>query len=139
MKPYADYRFYNSEYGSFSIPEAKFQKAILSATQYIKYVTAGRSDQYAGEAIKFVACAVAELYAEIFGLADGCNSISQIKSENNDGYSVSYVTESLDGETREEFFKRKAYVVAQQWLQGTNLLNRRVGCHHVNQCEYDNL
>ena len=131
MKSYADYTFYVEDYGGDLIPDEKYKVAALNATQYIKYVTLGRSEKYVGEKLKYATCAAAEAYALAYNLTGGKNTAGQIKSENTDGYSVSYVTQAKDGESQEELFKRKAYLAIKHWLQGTGLLSRRVGCCHV--------
>lgn len=133
MKPYADYAFYAEIYGGDEIPEEKYEIAALNASQYIKYITLGRSERYSGNELKYATCAAAEAYAKAYDLTSGNNAAGQIKIENTDGYSVSYVTQTKDGESQEELFKRKAYSVIQYWLQGTNLLNRKVGCGHADQ------
>ena len=131
MKPYADYTFYVEKYGGDLIPDRKYGVAALNATQYIKYVTLGRSEKYAGEELKYATCAAAEAYALTYNLTSGKNAAGQIKSENTDGYSVSYVTQAKDGESQEDLFRRKAYPLIKQWLGGTGLLNRKVGYCHV--------
>ena len=131
MKSYADYTFYVENYGGDLIPDKKYGVAALNATQYIKYVTLGRSEKYVGEELKYATCAVAEAYALAYNLTGSKNAAGQIKSENTDGYSVSYVTQAKDGESQEDLFKRKAYSAIKHWLQGTGLLNRRVGCCHA--------
>lgn len=131
MKPYADYTFYVETYGGDMIPDKKYSIAALNATQYIKYVTLGRSERYSGEELKFATCAAAEAYAQAYNLAGNQNTAGQIKSESTDGYSVSYVTQAKDGESQEELFRRKAYSAIRDWLQGTGLLDRRVGCPYA--------
>lgn len=131
MKPYADYDFYVNTYGGDIISYDKYNIAALNASQYIKYITLGRSENFSGEEVKYAVCAAAEAYAEVYDLAGENTSAGQIKSENTDGYSVSYVVEGKDGESKEELFKRKAYPVIKQWLFGTGLLNRKVGCYHA--------
>lgn len=127
MKPYADYTFYVETYGGDLIPDEKYRMAALNATQYIKYVTLGRSEKYVGEELKYATCAAAEAYAVAYNLTSSNNTAGQIKSESTDGYSISYVTQTKDGETQEELFKRKAYSAIKHWLQETGLLDRRVG------------
>lgn len=128
MKPYADYTFYVETYGGDMIPDEKYRIAALNATQYIKYVTLGRSERYSGEELKFATCAAAEAYAQVYNLTGSQNTAGQIKSESTDGYSISYVTQAKEGESLEDLFKRRAYPLVRQWLGGTGLLNRRVGC-----------
>ncbi len=44
------------------------------------------------------------------------------KSESIDGYSVSYVTETTDGDNSVAVMKRKLYSIARYWLLNTGLL-----------------
>ena len=44
------------------------------------------------------------------------------KSESIDGYSVSYVTETTDGDNSVAMMKRKLYSIARYWLLNTGLL-----------------
>ena len=130
MKLYADYEFYVTEYRGNEGEIENFERAIVHASQYIRHVTLGRSDNYSGEELKYASCALVDAYLSAYKLSGDEDSAGQKKSENTDGYSVSYVTETIDGESSEELFKRKAYPIARQWLLGTGLLSRRVGCPH---------
>lgn len=130
MKLYADYEFYVTEYRGNEGEIENFERAIVHASQYIRHVTLGKSDNYSGEELKYASCALVDAYLSAYKLSGDENSTGQKKSENTDGYSVSYVTETIDGESSEELFKRKAYPIARQWLLRTGLLSRRVGCPH---------
>lgn len=133
MFPYVDYRFYIEEYcGSDSVSANAFGKAAIEACQYIRYLTLGRSDNYVGIEVKYAACAVIEAYVDVYSESLGTSenihkSDRKIKNENTDGYSVTYLSESTDGETREALFAKKAYPLAKKWLLPTGLLNRKVG------------
>ena len=122
MKVYANYEFYSDDYKGVKIKPEDFDAAALHATQYIKYITLGRSDSYDGDELKYATCEIAEVYLELFVLKMG----NEIKSENTDGYSVSYVTQGRDGESREELFRRRAYAIANKWLSFTGLLYRGI-------------
>lgn len=122
MKVYANYEFYSDDYSGVKIEPDDFSAAALHATQYIKYITLGRSDSYDGDELKYATCEIAEVYAELFALRSG----NEIKSENTDGYSVSYVTQGKDGESREDLFRRRAYTIANKWLSLTGLLYRGI-------------
>ena len=130
MKLYADYEFYVTEYRGNEGEIENFERAIVHASQYIRHVTLGKSDNYSGEELKYASCALVDAYLSAYKLSGDEDAAGQKKSENTDGYSVSYVTETIDGESSEELFKRKAYPIARQWLLGTGLLSRRVGCPH---------
>ena len=113
MKEYADYNFYESVYHG-DMDETDFSRNILSASQYIRYLTHGRSDGYEGDELKYAACEAADiLYSSYQKEADGTG---EKKSENTDGYSVSYVTQAKDGETSEELANRKMTGAIRKWL-----------------------
>lgn len=135
MKIYADYGFYVEQYKGSAISAEDFDEAIFSASQYIRYLTMSRSDSYLGEEVKYAACAVADVYHAVYFPAKVAGVGESVKkSENTDGYSVSYVVEGNDGETKERLFQRKAYEKARIWLICTGLLNRKVGCGHDYKC-----
>lgn len=123
MKVYAGYDFYSYDYNGVKIKPEDFDAAALHATQYIKHITLGRSDGYDGDELKYATCEIAEVYEALLMYGSDEN---EKKSENTDGYSVSYVTQGKEGESREELFRRKAYVIARQWLSSTGLMCRRV-------------
>ena len=124
MRAYADYAFYIETFGGEVIDKADYPAVSLYASQYIKSITCGRSELYEGEELKYAMCAVAELYARILQKESG-GGLNK-KSENIDGYSVTYVTQAQDGELNEALFKKKAYSAAEVWLTGTGLLYRGV-------------
>lgn len=126
MKTYVEYAFYEQEYGGTGIGRDAFPSAALQASQYLKYVTLGRSEQYEGEELKYAACAIADVYHAVFGDAGNADDTADKKSESTDGYSVSYVTQGRDGETKENLFRKKAYECVRLWLAGTGLLRRSV-------------
>lgn len=131
MRVYVDYDFYKEQGGTMD--ESVFNRAALKASAYIRSMTLGRSDCYVGDELKYATCEVADVFNVIF--AQGGEQIGAIKSENNDGYSVTYVNEIAEGETREALFRRKAYDVARLWLVGTGLLNRKAGhCYCGGDC-----
>ena len=56
-----------------------------------------------------------------------------VKSETNDGYSVTYITEGQDGQTAEELLRKKILEAARVYLLPTGWLSRSLkgGCRHV--------
>ena len=52
MKIYADYEFYRNTYQG-KLAEENFGGLAIRATQYIRYVTLNRSDQYEGDELKY--------------------------------------------------------------------------------------
>lgn len=128
MATYADYDFYKLEYKG-ELEKNEFDSLNVQASQYIRYVTVGRSEYYQGEELQYAACAVIDIYAGF-----DRNNGRVVQSENTDGYSVSYAIEGVDGELTEQVRDRKAYQELKRWLSGTGLLSRKVGCRHDHQC-----
>ena len=113
MKGYADYVFYREQYHG-QMEEEDFNRHMLSATQYIRYLTMGKADQYAGEELKYAACEAADIYFSVSVSNLSKAGSGRIKSESNDGYSVTSVI--------------------RKWLLSTGLLRRKVRCAHDYQC-----
>lgn len=134
---YVDYGYYVNLYGGSSISEEDFQVFAHKAEVYIRKLTYVRGDIFAVEndVVKDAVCAVADVYHNILNT----QSNGVVKSENNDGYSVTYVTEQSEGQTSEELFRKKAYEVACAYLLPTGWLNRKVGCHCDRQCRHNDL
>ena len=121
MKLYADYEFCLQECNC-DITEEVFSKHIREATLYLKRLTLGKSETYTGEELKYAACAVVEAYQNIETEFPGGKIVA---SENNDGFSQSFVT---TGRSYEQVRNDKAYRAAKLWLSGTGLLSRRCVC-----------
>ncbi len=83
-------------------------------------------------------CAAAEVYYEYN--TQQKTGASLVKSENNDGYSVTYVTEQTDGKTAEEVAAKKAYEAVYSYILPTGWLARKVGkvrcCDHKCRCDH---
>lgn len=135
---YVDYLYYTVEYGGGQISEEKFNSCVRKAEAYIRQLTYARGDIFAVEkdTVKDAVCSVAEVYNAFEGELSGAG---KVKSENNDGYSVTYVTEQTDGQTAEELLRKKAYEAAYMYLLPTGWLGRKVGCGCDNQCGYNHL
>lgn len=129
MKCYADYPFYTDKYHG-RMDEADFQRHILTASQYIRYLTKGRADRYDGDELKYAACESADV---LFSVSRSLSGMGEKKSENTDGYSVSYVTQGKDGETSEELSNRKMNGVIRKWLLPTGLLYAGARCGHADK------
>ena len=110
---YVDYGYYADQYGG-GITEKEFPSAERKAEAYIRKLT----------------YAVADVYAS----CEKKRETGTVKSENNDGYSVSYAVEQMDGQTIEELIGKKAYKAASTYLLPTGWLSRKVGCCCVNEC-----
>ena len=135
---YVDYAYYVSEYGGEIIPEKKFSGYERRAEAYIRKITYVRGDIFSTESdmVKDAVCAVADVYCSY---DQKQASAGMVKSENNDGYSITYVTEQTDGQTAEEVLRKKAYAAASAYLLPTGWLSRKVGCCYVGECNDYNL
>lgn len=120
MERYADYEFYAEVYGGRSVPEEAFPGAMLKASAYLNRITFGRIQEPYPEEVKYTVCELAELQHKYDKEARDGNR--EVKSENNDGYSVTYVTEGTDGESPNVVLHRKMYAAAKAWLGNTGLL-----------------
>lgn len=119
---YATYEYYVEEYYGTAIPDEVFQRVIRKASQYIDHFTFERIteenvDEY--QALPDCACDMAEA---IYKMSVSSGAEKEKKAENTDGYSVTYVTECVDGQSREEVLKKKLYSIAKLYLSGTGLL-----------------
>lgn len=126
---YVTYEYYAEEYGGKLIEEKPFSAMERRAKAYIRQLTYVRGDIFAleNDAVKDAVCAAAEVY---YQYETNRKTAGTIKSENTDGYSVTYVTEQTDGKTAEEVLKKKAYDAVYPYLLATGWLSRKVGTYH---------
>lgn len=130
-----DLDFPPAEFGD-TIPEADFSKVEAKAEAVIGYLTYINGDIFAKEdnRVKLAVCAAAEVvhYHNNQASANG-NQAAGVKSETNDGYSVTYITEGQDGQTAEELLRKKILEAARVYLLPTGWLSRSLkgGCRHV--------
>lgn len=127
MFPYADYEFYSTK-AKGKLEREVFEAEALEASFFLRHLTLRKSDCIQPEVLSYATCAIADMYADEKKKA--ISGEGRIKSENNDGYSVSFVTELKDGESMEELLARKAGKIARQYLVGTELLSRKVRCRN---------
>lgn len=139
---YVTYEFYSETFGS-SIPEEDWTKAEAKAEAAISYFTYVNGDIFAVEnsSVMLAVCAAAEvIYKNEQASAAGSASAAGVKSESNDGYSVTYVTEAQDGQTAEEALRKKIFEAIRLYLLPTGWLSRKVkmgGCCDVcADCDY---
>lgn len=87
QKPYADYIWYKSSYFGAVIPEEVFPSFAMKASYLVDNLTAGNLQSFdaAPDCVKDAVCAAAEKLYQFEK-----NPAKEIKSENNDGYSVTY-------------------------------------------------
>ena len=90
-----DYGFYKSAFGGNLIPPELFNRFILKAKAYLALATNNRyvPHEYE-EKVSFALCEIAEVYMRL-SMRNG------VKTENTDGYSVSYDESSLKLELSE--------------------------------------
>jgi hypothetical protein len=133
---YVNYEYYVDQYGG-RIPEEEFPSVERKAEAYIRKLTYIRGNIFEIEdvAVKDAVCAVAEVYHS----CEKKNETGTVKSENNDGYSVSYAVEQLEGQTVEELIRKKAYEAVFTYLLPTGWLSRKVRCCHADQCNDYNI
>lgn len=130
---YVNYDFYKDTLGGL-IPEGKFAAVEAKAEAHISYLTYINGDIFAKEsaAVKLAVCAAAEvIYKNMTSNTAGAG----VKSESNDGYSVTYVTEAQDGQTAEEALRKKVYEAIRLYLLPTGWLSRKVKIGgHCDEC-----
>lgn len=130
---YVNYDFYKDTLGGL-IPEDKFAAVEAKAEAHISYLTYINGDIFAKEsaAVKLAVCAAAEvIYKDMTSNTAGVG----VKSESNDGYSVTYVTEAQDGQTAEEALRKKVYEAIRLYLLPTGWLSRKVKIGgHCDEC-----
>jgi len=123
MFPYADYEFYTQKVHG-DLDKATFDKEATEASIFLRYITFGRSDNSEMEELKRATCAIAEMYAKEKAKYE--SGTSAIKTEDTDGYKVTYALEMKDGESLEDLLFKKAMNIARKYLLATGLLNRKV-------------
>ena len=130
---YVTYGYYADEYGGKFIEEKRFSVMERRAKAYIRQLTYVRGDIFAleNDTVKDAVCAAAEVY---YQYETNRKTAGTIKSENTDGYSVTYVTEQTDGKTAEELLKKKAYDAVYPYLLTTGWLSRKVGIYYDHEC-----
>lgn len=123
---YVNFEYYTDVYGGSLLTEQDFATAERDAEDYIRYLTYLNGDIFADTAqadtIKCAVCAAAEArYAANMEQQQGGN----VKSENKDGMSVSFIVARKDGETVDEYVKRSMYQAVRVRLLPTGWLSRR--------------
>ena len=111
-----DYNFYTNTFKGTVIPESAFDKKSMESEAFINKITFGRIHKYDLrpddlKTVKFAICAVAEAVYD-------SDKHRDVKSENNDGYSVTYVD---SGESSRRLRMTEA---ADIYLADTTLRNR---------------
>lgn len=135
---YVSYDFYKKAFGGI-IPAESFPRAEMQAEAHIRALTYINGDIFATESdtIMVAVCAAAEVIYQ----HEKAGSTTGLRSESNDGYSVSYVTEAQDGQTTEEVLRKKVYEAIRLYLLSTGWLSRKVkpgggGCDGSCDCDH---
>lgn len=116
---YVDYEYYRGDFGGAAIPEEMFPRCVRLAEKYVDHYTFKRIlDPERIEGLKDCVCEMAEVVYTLCFKEAGVVK----KSENIDGYAVSYVTEQIDGEVAESVLHRKMYAIVKLWLGNTEFL-----------------
>ena len=123
---YVDFEYYSTVFNGSALTAETFPKAEQEAETYIRYLTYLNGDIFADTAqadtIKCAVCAAAEAcYTATVEQRQGGN----VKSENKDGMSVSFIVARKDGETVDEYVKRSMYQAIRVRLLPTGWLSRR--------------
>lgn len=128
---YVSYDFYSETFGGL-ISEDDFPKIEAEAEAAISYLTYVNGDIFAKEdsRVKLAVCAAAEVIHNS-KQSNSASGSAGVKSESNDGYSVTYVTEAQDGQTAEAALRKKIAEAVRLYLLPTGWLSRKVGCCHV--------
>lgn len=121
---YVTYDFYIQNYQGVPIPD--FGKWESRAEAVISYLTFVNGDIFAQEddRVKLAVCAALEAIYMNESTGGGIVA-SGLKSESNDGYSVSYVTDALDGDSPAQAERRRVYGAIRPYLLPTGWLSRR--------------
>ncbi len=128
MAIYADYNYYTATFGGKAIPEGNFLACARWTSALLDRLTFGRLKKFDAvpDAVKDAVCAASEKY-----YSSQQRTASGVKSESNDGYSVSY-DDALSDTQREASLAG----IIRNMLAGTeyaSLLYR--GRNHFTECE----
>lgn len=120
-----DYQFYVNNYlGTLS--EHEFKRSLVRASAHIERITFGRAKEFADtNEVKYALCTACDVIAQEDGLRKKYGG-RNVVSENNDGYSVSYVCEQQEGMTAESYLGKKISDAVAIYLEPTGLLSWEV-------------
>lgn len=121
MVQYVDFDYYEDTYEGATIPEDSFNKYAIKASAHLMRFTFGRiNESDVPESVMYACCEMCEAIYQHEQAQIGGRTV---KSESNDGYSVTFVTEQ-DGQT--DVLGGKLYSIAKLYLAETDLLNMGV-------------
>lgn len=118
---YADYGYYTNSFAGTLIPAEEFSSLANKAERFIDYLTMHRIEDVT-DSVKNAVCAAAEAVYEI--QKQYANIPQGVKSENTDGYSVTFADFDIEKFKQQE--KSVMYDAITQELSGTGLLYRGV-------------
>lgn len=113
---YADYNYYINNYVGSSIPEESFAYVSKQASRYMDLWANIRNE---ADIVKDCCCEMAE---HIYDVKIKNADAKEVKSENTDGYQVSYVTEGKDGESKQKTMERNLYAICRKYLVHTGAM-----------------
>lgn len=130
---YISYEDYQRQGGSLS--ESDFMTAEPKAEAELRYLTYINGDIFAkpDQAVSSALCVAIDLVAQAAQEAaarQGTAGAAGIKSESNDGYSVTYISDAQDGQTADQALRRRIYEAIRTYLLPTGWLRRTLGCRH---------
>ena len=140
---YVEYEYYSGTFGG-KLTEETFTGVEPKAEAYIRYLTFLNGDIFAESAVEAVqnaVCAAVECLAlnQVTDEATGISSaVRPVRSENNDGYSVTFADASDDA-SAEETLRRKVLDAVRIWLLPTGWLSRRLRCGCDYECSNNSL
>lgn len=121
MVQYVDYVYYKEKFKG-TIPEDAFEHSVVQASAFVRKITFNNiSEENVLDEVKDAVCAVCDVIYQDKTLLNRTKG-REVRSENVDGYSVSYVSEGRAGKIHEETLSRKMYFAAQTYLLHTGLL-----------------
>lgn len=119
---YVDFAYYVEIYDGSLIPEKLFPRTEKKAERYLDTFTFGRLKDMDLESVNNLKDCICDM-AEVIYMKLYQGNTKEKKSEDTDGYSVSYVTEGKDGEDAETVLKRKLYSIAEVYFSVFGLLD----------------
>lgn len=116
-RPYVDFKYYTNDYGGVHIKTDKdFKRAAKISEAFVDQVTFGRIAKLDSitDSIRDAICCVADAVA-----VQNEKREAVVKSESNDGYSISYADAMNDTVVRNEMYR-----AVKSYLANTGLLYR---------------
>lgn len=119
--PYVEYNFYSEIYGGKKIKEEDFASIERRIEVYLDRFTFGRISNVNPEELPYLKECICEMADGLY-TSTAYQDVKEKKSESIDGYTVTFVTEALDGEEARQTLYRKLYNIAKFYLEDTGIL-----------------